>query len=114
MVNHIAQKVGATVSDEKTITLHSVYGTDYGYAKGFSLSYCTSSIEGGPSEDYSKELLNWIQGLGFSIANSYGDNGLDPYASGDGDTFWTYEFIYEPTEVSKEQFITWNNDEFDE
>lgn len=114
MINHIAEQVGCNIGDEETITLRNRGGYPYAYGKGFSMSHCTFSMLDGPSEDYSEEMLQWIKGLGFKIANSYGDNGMFPADSYGKDTYWTYEFIYNPSIVYEEQFTIWGDDEYDE
>ena len=113
MVKHICDKVGCDIGDEKVLTLRSVYGYEYGYCKGFTLTHCTSSYAEGPSDDYSEELIEWLKGLGFAIVGSYGDNGMDS-ATNWHDTFWTYEFGYLPSEVSKDKFRIYDDDDDDE
>jgi hypothetical protein len=95
IVRHVCDKIGCDdIPEEETIPLRNRGGYVYGYAKGFTLSYCTSSLENGPSVDYSKPLLKFIKGLGFRISRSYGDNGMDP-STNTRDTYWNYDFIYE-------------------
>lgn len=113
MVNFIAEKVGCGVIEEETITLRNRGGYTYGYAKGFSLTHCTSSYADGPSPDYSQEMAKWLKGLDFSIENSYGDNGMDS-ATNWHDTFWTHEFIYKPSLVYQEKFIEYDEKDYDE
>lgn len=112
MVNHIADKIGCNISEEETITLRNRGGWAYGWGKGFTFSYCTSSYADGPGIDYSSSLKKWLKGLGFRIENSYGDNGMD-YTTNYNDTYWTYEFIYEPSIVYEEQFMIWGDEEYD-
>lgn len=112
MVNFIAEKIGHGGGIvEETIEIRNRGGYITGYAKGFSITHCTSSYADGPSTDYSAEFAKWLKGLDFKIENSYGDNGLDP-ASNWHDTFWTNEFIYKPTEISEERFIVWEDKDY--
>ena len=85
---------------EETITIFNRGGYACGYGKGFSLTYCTSSMADGAEED-PKYVIDFIKGIGFRIENSMGDNGMDS-ATNWHDTYWTYEFIFEPS-------ITWND-----
>jgi len=81
--------------------VHYINRGGYAYAKaaGFTYSYCTFSMEDGPDVDYHVEIIKMIKGLGFEIANSHGDNGLDPYDSCGRDTYWSFEFAYIPSRV---------------
>jgi hypothetical protein len=79
------------------IYLRNRGGYVYAQGLGFTYSYCTSSLADGPGVDLSKELIFYLKAIGFSIENSYGDNGLDPYGSGYRDTFWNYDFILNRT-----------------
>lgn len=110
MLSFICQKIGIEEVEEETITIRNRGGWTIGYAKGFTMSYCTSSLEDGPSVDYSGVLLKFIKGLGFQIENSYGDNGLDS-ATNWHDTYWNYDFIYKPSEVYEEYFLDWDDKE---
>ena len=103
MLNFICEKIGIGEIWEETIHIRNRGGWLIGYAKGFTISYCTSSLEDGPSIDYSDVLLKFIKGLGFKIENSYGDNGLDSSTNWH-DTYWNYDFIYKPSEVYIEEF----------
>lgn len=111
MVNWICEKCGV-VMEEATVTLRNRGGWAYAYGKGLTYSYCTSSYECGAEADYSKELAKWLCGLGFKIENSYGDNGLDS-ATNWHDTFWHYDFLYEPSLVYAEEFEEYNGNEED-
>lgn len=112
MVNFIAEKIGHGGGiDEETINLYNRGGYVYGYAKGFSITHCTSSYADGPSVDYSGAFAKWLKGLGFRIENSYGDNGMDS-ATNWHDTYWTHEFIYEPSEVMEDAFIQWEEKDY--
>ena len=113
MVNFIAANVGCGFIEEETITLRNRGGYTYGYAKGFSLTHCTSSYADGPSPDYSQEMAKWLKGLDFSIENSYGDNGMDS-ATNWHDTIWTHEFIYKPSLVYEEKFMEYDEEDYDE
>jgi len=113
MANAIAKEVGCGELFEETINIYNRGGYIIGYAKGFRLTHCTSSYSEGPSTDYSKEMAMWLKGLGFVIENSYGDNGMDS-ATNWQDTYWTDEFIYEPSEISDEQFTIWEDDDYEE
>lgn len=99
-------------TNEETIKLYNRGGYVYGYGKGFSLSYCTSSYADGPEADC-KYLINFIKGLGFTIENSFGDNGMDS-ATNWNDTYWTYEFLYEPSTVYDEEFTIWEDSDYEE
>lgn len=110
MLSFICEKIGIEDVEEETITIRNRGGWTIGYAKGFTMSYCTSSLEDGPSVDYSSVLLKFIKGLGFQIENSYGDNGLDS-ATNWHDTYWNYDFIYKPSEVYSETFEDWDDEE---
>lgn len=72
-------------------------GYVYAKAAGFRYSYCTFSVETGPDLDYREEIAAILKGLGFEIANSYGNNGLDPAANYGDDCYWHYEFAYSPS-----------------
>lgn len=112
MVNFIADKIGhGGCIEEETIQIRNRGGYVIGYAKGFSITHCTSSYSDGPSQDYSKEFNKWLQGLDFKIENSYGDNGLDS-ATNWHDTFWTNEFIFKSSEVSEERFVEWEEKDY--
>ena len=89
-------------SDEETIGLRNRGNWAYAYGKGFSMSYCTSSYSDGPDVDC-KYIIKFIEGLGFYIANSFGDNGMDSTTNWH-DTYWTYEFMYKPSQVYAEEF----------
>ena len=86
MVEMIAEKIGLSVY-ETTVDYRNVWDDIIGVAKGFRLSYCTSSLEDGPSEDMAPVFMKWIKGLGFEVCGSYGDNGLDSATNGH-DTYW--------------------------
>lgn len=113
MVNAIAKEIGCEAVEEETIEIFNRGGQVIGWAKGFSLTHCTSSYESGPTPDYSKEMAMWLKGLKFHIENSFGDNGMDS-ASNWHDTYWTNEFTYSPTEVWEEQFIIWEDGDYEE
>lgn len=113
MANAIAEQVGCGELEEIIIRIHNRSGQVIGWAKGFRLSHCTSSYADGPSPDYSKEMAMWLKGLGFVIENSYGDNGMDCTTNW-RDTYWFDEFIYKPTEVFEERFITWEDEDYEE
>ena len=112
MVNFICEKVGVCMV-ETTVVMRNRGGYPYAYGKGLEYSYCTSSYECGPEEDYSKEMSKWLCGLGFKIENSYGDNGMDSSTNWH-DTFWNYEFLYEPSMVYAEEFEEYSDDEYEE
>lgn len=82
-------------SNEEVITLRNRGGYAYGYGKGFSMSYRTSSMEDGPDTD-PEYIIDFIKGIGFTIENSYGDNGMDS-STNYRDTWWNYEFLYKPS-----------------
>lgn len=97
MVEMIAEKIGISVY-ETTVDYKNVWGENIGVAKGFQLSYCTSSLADGPSEDMAPVFMKWLGGLGFEVCGSYGDNGLDS-ATNWHDTFWYTEIAYSDTIV---------------
>lgn len=109
MVNWIAEKIGYPVYEE-TITMRNRGGYVYGYAKGFTVSHCTSSYETGPTTDYAPEFLKWLKGLGFEMGDSYGDNGFDS-ATNWHDTYWHKEIIYSPSKVYYEEFEDYSDGE---
>lgn len=113
MVNFIAEKIGCSPVQEETIHIHNRGGQVVGYGKGFSITHCTSSLLDGPSTDYSSAFTKWLKGLGFKIENSYGDNGMDS-ATNWHDTFWTHDFIYNPSIVWEEEFIVWEDKDYNE
>lgn len=113
MANAIAKEVGCGEIIEETIDIYNRGGQVIGWAKGFRLVHCTSSYAEGPSADYSKEMAMWLKGLGFVLENSCGDNGMDSSTNWH-DTFWVNELIYKPTEVFEEQFIIWEDDDYEE
>ena len=93
MVEMIAEKIGISVY-ETTVDYRNAWGESIGVAKGFQLSYCTSSLEDGPSEDMTPVFMKWIEGLGFEVCGSYGDN----------DTYWYTEIAYTETIRMLEDF----------
>ena len=103
MLSFICEKIGIDEVEEETISIYNRGGWVVGYAKGFTISYCTSSLADGPSIDYSDVLLKFIKGLGFKIENSYGDNGLDSSTNWH-DTYWNYDFVYKPSEIYVDSF----------
>ena len=114
MVQYISEKIGCPIDDEeRVIELRNRGGYTYAFGKGFTISYCTSSYADGPGVDYSDTLMKWLQGLGFKIENSYGDNGMDS-ATNYNDTYWDYDFVYKPSIVSIEKFEDWDGNEDDE
>lgn len=113
MVNFIAEKVGCGEVVEETIRIYNRGGQVVGYGKGFSLVHCTSSYAEGPGIDYSDAMMKFLKGLGFSIENSYGDNGMDS-SSNWQDTYWTHEFIYNPSIEYDEAFIIWEDSDYED
>jgi hypothetical protein len=99
-------------TNEETITIRNRGGYICARGKGISLSYCTSSYADG-SESDCKYLINFIKGLGFTIENSYGDNGMDS-SSNWHDTYWTYDFLYEPSTVYEEEFEIWEDSDYED
>ena len=113
MVQYIAEKVGCSIEDEEeVIELRNRGGHTYAFGKGFTISYCTSSLADGPGVDYSDTLIKWLKGIGFSIENSYGDNGMDS-ATNYRDTYWNYDFVYKPSIKSIAEFEDWDGNEDD-
>lgn len=114
MVNYIAEKIGHEGGiEEQPITIYNRGGLVIGYAKGFSVTHCTSSYADGPTPDLSGAFSKWLKGLDFRLENSFGDNGMDS-ATNWHDTFWTNQFIYKPSETSEERFIIWEEDDYKE
>lgn len=114
MVQYISEKVGCPIEDEEeVIELRNRGGYTYAYGKGFTISYCTSSLADGPGVDYSDTLIKWLKGIGFSIENSYGDNGMDS-ATNYNDTYWCYDFVYKPSIKYIQEFEDWDGNEDDE
>jgi hypothetical protein len=101
MLSQISKVLGIDLPTEEDefniIYLRNRGGYVYATAYGFTYSRCTSSIENGPSIDFSDELKFYLKAIGFRIENSYGDNGMDPYGSCYRDTYWNYDFILERT-----------------
>ena len=97
-------------TNEETISIRNRGGHTIGYGKGFSMSYCTSAYANG-SEPDCKYLINFIKGLGFVIENSHGDNGMDSSTNWH-DTWWSYDFMYKPSEVFEEKFIIWEDKDY--
>lgn len=95
MVEMIAEKIGISVY-ETTVDYRNVWDDTIGVAKGFTLSHCTSSYEGGPTEDMTPVFMKWVKGLGFEVCGSFGDNGLDSSTNG-YDTYWYNEIAYTET-----------------
>ena len=107
MVEIVSKQIGVCV-EETTIEHRNRGGYIYGFSKGFVLSHCTSSIEDGPSEDMTPVFMRWLGGLGFEVANSYGDNGLDS-ATNWHDTWWHNEIYYCNTFVEDGDFWDWKD-----
>ena len=107
----IDEESGQTTNEE-TITLYNRGGYVYARGKGFSMSYCTSSYADGPEADCGY-LIKFIKGLGFTIENSRGDNGMDS-ATNWHDTYWTYDFLYEPSKVYEEEFAIVEDSDYEQ
>lgn len=99
-------------TNEETITLRNRGGYVYAYGKGFSMSYRTSSYTDGPDTD-PKYIIKFLKGLGFVIENSSGDNGMDSSTNWH-DTWWTYDFLYEPSVVDEDLFIIWEDSDYED
>ena len=112
VLNAVCKHIGLDEPYIETIYLRNRGGYTYGYAKGFTLTHCTSSLTDGPSFDYSRTLSKFIQGLGFRIENSYGDNGKDS-ATNWHDTFWHYDFIYKDSIMYDDEFTEWEDDDYE-
>lgn len=112
MVEIVSQQIGIGVWEE-TITYRNRGGYAYAYAKGFRLTHCTSSLADGPSEDMTPVFMRWLGGLGFEVADSYGDNGMDS-ATNWHDTFWTKEIAYSPSQVDRDKFLEWDDEDENE
>lgn len=114
MVNFIAEKIGHDGGiEEETIVIRNRGGHVIGYAKGFSITHCTSSNADGPTPDLSGAFKKWLVGLNFKLENSFGDNGMDS-ATNWHDTFWTNQFIYTPSQTSDEPFIIWDERDYED
>lgn len=99
-----------TIEEPHAIPLRNIYHTFvYGYAKGFTLSHCTSSLIDGPGYDYHKEIMEILSHCGFEVSDSYGDNGMDPSTNW-RDTYWHYDIIYSPSKF----YCDYEDDESDE
>ena len=107
MVEIVSEQIGVCV-EETTIEHRNRGGYIYGFSKGFVLSHCTSSYEDGPSGDMTPVFMRWLGGLGFEVANSYGDNGLDS-ATNWHDTWWHNEIYYCNTFVEDGDFWDWQD-----
>lgn len=108
MVEWIADKIGYPV-EEETIRLTNRMGDTIGFARGFIVTHCTSSMLDGPSVDYAPTFIKWLKGLGFVQGRSYGDNGLDS-ATNWHDTFWHKEIIYAPSKIY-DDFIEFDSED---
>lgn len=108
----IDDKDNEITTNEKTIYIRNRIGDIVGYGKGFTMAYCTSSLECG-SEPDCKYLIDFIKGLGFVIENSRGDNGMDSSTNWH-DTWWFYDFMYKPSEVYEEKFIIWEDKDYND
>ena len=97
---------------EEVIIMRNRGGYIYARGKGFHLSYCTSSYAEGPDAD-PRYLINFIKGLGFRIENSYGDNGMDS-ATNWHDTYWTYDFLFEQSVTYEENFVIWEDGDYED
>ncbi len=114
MVNYIAEKIGHEGGiDEETISIYNRGGLVIGYAKGFTITHCTSSYADGPTPVLSGAFSKWLKGLNIKLEISFGDNGLD-CATNWHDTYWNDQFIYTPSETSDERFISWEESEYEE
>lgn len=115
VVKAVSNELGFSLDEDdiETITYRNRGGHPYAYSKGFTLVHCTSSLETGPTEDYSGVFIKWLGGLGFEIVNSYGDNGMDS-ATNWHDTYWSVEIAYAPSMVYDEKFYDWSDEDEDE
>lgn len=102
MIMAVANSLGIYL-EEVTITLQNRGGFPYAFGKGLRYTFCTSSMENGPEEDWHEELERLLRNFGFRVADSYGDNGLDSSTNWH-DTFWNYEYIYCASEVYYMEF----------
>lgn len=115
MVKAVSNELGLYLDEDcvEVLYLQNIYGENYACAKGFRLTHCTSSLIDGPSPDYSKDFMKWLQGVGFVYWDSYGDNGMDS-ATNWHDTYWTTELAYAPTKTYFEAFYDWSDEDEDE
>lgn len=111
MVEMIAEQIGISI-EEITVDYRNVWGDTVGVAKGFRLSYCTSSYEDGPSENMTPVFMKWLGGLGFMVCGSFGDNVLDSSTNWH-DTYWYDEIAYADTLRMLDDFYDYY-DEYDE
>ena len=112
LVNAVCEKLGVSVYED-TIVMRNRGGYVYAYGKGLHYSYCTSSYESGPECNNSDLIKKWLGGVGFKLVNSYGDNGMD-FTTNWQDTFWHYDFLYEPTMVYAEEFEEYDDEDYDD
>ena len=111
----VAKQIGIGELEEETIELRNRGGYVYAYTKGIRLTHCTSSYADGPSPDYTDTFLRWMKGLGFYVADSCGDNGMDS-ATNWHDTYWTNMLGFDGIEVgidSFEDFVPADKDDED-
>lgn len=99
----VAKEIGIGELHERTIPLKNRGRYTYAYTKGIELTHCTSSYADGPSCDYSETFLKWMHGLGFYVADSFGDNGMDS-ATNWHDTYWTHLIGFKGIEESGDRF----------
>lgn len=115
MVKAVSRELELYLDEDcvEVLYLQNRYGENYACAKGFRFTHCTSSLSDGPSHDYSKDFMKWMQGVGFEYWDSYGDNGMDSSTNW-RDTFWTVEIAYEPSKVYLDEFYDYDDDDYDE
>lgn len=115
VVKAVSNELGFSLdeADVETITYRNRGGHPYAYAKGLTLTHCTSSLETGPTEDYSGAFIKWLGGLGFEIVNSYGDNGMDSVTNWH-DTYWSVEIAYTPSMVYDEKFYEYDDEDYED
>lgn len=115
VVKAVSNELGFSLNEDdvETITYRNRGGHPYAYAKGFTLTHCTSSLETGSTTDYSDVFIKWLGGLGFEKINSYGDNGMDS-ATNWHDTYWSVEIAYSPSMVYDEVFYEYNDDDYED
>lgn len=112
MVEAIASKVGCDI-EWTEVRLHNRGGFVYAWGQGIELIHCTSSMLDGPTTDYSNEMQRWLKGLDFEIENSVGDNGMDAETNWH-DTYWMTQLVYKPSIVYKDEFIVWEESDYEE
>lgn len=101
-------RTGVKVSPDEYSAIDAVYMASDIDKDSFCKIWCKMNKS---RVKYSKEFAKWLKGLDFSIENSYGDNGMD-YSTNWHDTYWTNEFVYNPSKVDEDVFIEWEEKDY--